>query len=186
MADTARIIEIMSPEDYLLRERASAHRHEFVNGAIYAMSGGSDRHNRIAANLVAALNAHLPDRCVAYMADMKVRIRVERAEFYYYPNSMVCCGPWDQSRDWRDDPLVLGEVLSPSTERVDRGEKFDAYKQIPTLQEYILLDQATKHVELFRRATGWQREVLAAGDTLRLASIDFKIAVDALYRRVEF
>jgi len=120
------------------------------------------------------------------MADTKLRIRLERAEFFYYPDSMVCCGPADQSLDWLDNPLVLGEVLSPSTERVDRGEKFNAYMQIPTLQEYILIEQAMPRVEVFRRANDWQREVLLAGETLRLASVDFAIAVDALYRRVEF
>ena len=111
MADTARVVEIVSPEDYVARERASAHRHEFMNGAIYAMSGGSERHNLIAGNLYAALSNHLPDSWKPFMADIEARIRLERAELYYYPDSMVCCGPWDQSRDWRDDPMVLGEVL---------------------------------------------------------------------------
>ena len=186
MADTARTIETLSAQAYLALERANPLRHEYVDGAIYAMSGASDRHNRISVNLTSALNAHLPDRCVAYTADMKVRIRLDRAEFFYYPDSMVCCGPSDQSLDWRDNPLVLGEVLSPSTERVDRSEKFNAYIQIPTLQEVILVEQAMPRVEVFRRATDWQREVLLAGDRLHLASIDFEIGIDALYRRVEF
>ncbi len=186
MADTARINETISPEDYLVRERASRVRHEYVDGAMYAMAGASDRHNRIAGNLFIALGAHLPDRCVAYMADMKLRVKLERAELYYYPDSMVCCGPSDQSLDWRDNPLVVGEVLSPATERVDRTEKLHAYSRIPTLEDYILIEQAMPRVELFRRANEWQREVLLAGDTLRLASVDFEIGVDALYRRVEF
>ena len=186
MADTARVVEIISPEDYLLRERASVHRHEYVDGAIYAMAGGTDRHNVIAGNIYNLLSAHLPDKCMPYIFEMKVRIRLEHSESIYYPDSMVCCGPRDPSSDWRDNPLVLGEVLSPSTERVDRGEKLNAFIQIPTLQEYILIEQSTPRVELFRRSNKWQREVLLAGDTLRLASIDFAIAVDALYRRVEF
>lgn len=186
MADTARNIEIVSPEDYLRRERASMHRHEYVDGVIYVMAGGSRRHNLIAVNLTTALTAHLPDRCAAYMADTKLRIRQERAEFYYYPDLMVSCDAADQSLDWVDNPLVLTEVLSQSTERLDRGEKFNAYIQIPTLQEYVLIEQSAKHVELFRRANGWQREVLAAGDTLRLDSIEFAMAVEGLYRRVEF
>jgi Uma2 family endonuclease len=186
MADTARTIDIVTPEGYLARERESSHRHEFVNGVIYAMSGTSDRHNRIAGNLYSALNAHLPDRCVPYMSDMKLRIRLERTEFFYYPDSMVCCGATDQSADWRDNPLTVGEVLSPSTERVDRAEKHEAYMQIPSLQEYILIEQAMPRIELFRRSNQWQREILLAGDTLHLPSIDFTIAIDALYRRAEF
>lgn len=186
MADTARVIDIVSPEGYLLRERASAHRHEYVDGVIYAMAGANERHNLIAGNLLSALSNHLPDRCRPFMSDMKVRIRLDRAEFFYYPDSMVCCAPADQSLDWRDNPIMLGEVLSPSTERVDRSEKYNAYIQIPTLEEYILVEQATMRVELFRRSNEWRREVLQSGDTFRLESIDFAIAVDALYRRVEF
>ena len=186
MADTARIIETISPEEYLARERASATRHEYVDGVIYAMAGATERHNRIALNLASALTNHLPDRCVAFMADMKLRVKVDRATRFYYPDSMVCCGPSDQSRDWREDPVVLGEVISPTSERIDRSEKLKAYIQIPTLSELLLIEQGMPHVELFRRADEWQREVLRAGDTLRLASIDFVIAVDALYRRVEF
>lgn len=186
MADTARTIDIVSAEDYLARERASAHRHEYVDGAIYAMAGGSRRHNLIAVNLIAALTAHLPDRCAAHMADTKLRIRIERAELFYYPDVMVSCVASDQTLDWLDAPLVVAEVLSPSTERVDRGEKLNAYLQIANLQEYILIEQSLPHVEVFRRANEWQREVLASGDTLQLPSIDFAIGVDALYRRVEF
>ena len=186
MAEAARGIDVISPEDYLERERASSVRHEYVDGAMYAMAGASDRHNRIALNLATALSAHLPDRCVAYMADMKLRIRLERAESFYYPDSMVCCGPSDQALDWRDNPILLGEVLSPATERVDRTEKLHAYRQIPSVEEFILIEQTMPRVELFRRTNEWQREVLLAGDTLRLECIEFAIAVDALYRRVEF
>lgn len=186
MADTAQAIEILTADEYLVREEVSSVRHEFVNGVLYAMGGSTDRHNRIVGNLTAALLAHLPERCVAYNSDMRVRIKQELAEFYYYPDCMVCCGPADQSKVWRDNPMVLGEVLSRSTERVDRTEKFDAYRQIPTLQEYLLIEQSLVRVELFRRENGWQREVLGAGDRLRLASIEFETGVDALYRRVEF
>jgi Uma2 family endonuclease len=131
------VIEICSAEDYLARERESAHRHEYVDGALYAMARANERHNLIAGLFFNALSNHLPDRCRAFMNDMKVRIRQERAEFFYYPDSIVRCGSSDRSLDWIDNPLVLGEVLSPSTERVDRGEKFNAYIQIPTLQEYV-------------------------------------------------
>lgn len=186
MADTARSIDLLSAEDYLERERSSAHRHEYCRGAVFAMSGGTDRHNRIAVNLTAALSSHLPDRCVAYMADMKVRVKTDRAESYYYPDSMVCCGTTDQSLDWRDDPILIAEVLPSSTERTDRTEKFYAYVQIPTLQEYVLIEQDARRVEVFRRSNDWQREVLAGGDTLRLPSIGFDMPVDALYRRVTF
>jgi Uma2 family endonuclease len=186
MADTARNFGLVSPEDYLRLERESSHRQEFVNGVIYAMSGGTERHNLIAGDIYVALTNHLPVRCRPFIADMKLRIKLASAEFYYYPDTMVCCGPWDQSRDWRDHPLVVGEVLSPSTERTDRSEKLPAYIEIPTVQEVLLIQQDTVQVELFPRSNNWEREVLKAGDTLRLPSIDFAVGVDALYRRVEF
>ena len=97
MADTARVSEIVSPEGYLLRERASSHRHKYVDGAVYAMAEAAERHNIVAGNLFNTLFNHLPDRCTPFMADMKVRVRLDRAEFIYYPDSMVCCELSDQS-----------------------------------------------------------------------------------------
>lgn len=99
---------------------------------------------------------------------------------------MVCSGATDQSRDWRDDPITVAEMLSPSTERIDRMEKFYACMQIPTLQECVLIDQDHRRGKVFRRSADWQREVLTSGDTLHLPSIGVEIAVDALYRRVTF
>ena len=186
MADTARIVEPISPEEYLAREELNQVRHEYVGGAMYAMSGATDRHNRIASNLHVALSNHLPDRCVPYMADMKVRIRRDRAEMFFYPDCMVCCGPSDQALVWRDNPLLIGEVLSPTTEKIDRTGKLDAYTKIPSLEDYAIIDQAMARIEVYRRGKAWQREILLAGDTLRLPSLDFTIGVDALYRRVEF
>ena len=186
MPDTARIVETISPELYLEEERLRTLRHEYVDGHIYAMAGATERHNRLGANLLTALTNHLPDRCVAFMADMKVRVRLETGERFYYPDSMVCCGPGDQSRDWRDDPLLIGEVLSPKTEHVDRGDKLEAYKQIPTLSEYVIVDHAAMCVEVYRRVTGWKRETSKAGDFVKIASIEFEMAVEALYRRVIF
>ncbi len=186
MADTARLVEPITAQEYLERERESPIRHEYVDGYMYAMAGASERHNRIAVNLLGALLSHLPDRCVPFMADMKLRVRLQHAEQFYYPDAMVCCGSSDQSLDWRDNPILVGEVLSPKTESFDRGDKFAAYIQIPTLEECILVEQSRRHVEVFRRANAWQREVVQGGDLLRLASIDMEIGLDNLYRRVEF
>ena len=186
MADTARVIEPLTPEAYLALERDAPFRHEFIDGVMYAMAGATERHNIIAGNLFGALLNHLPDRCVPFMSDMKVRIRLEQAERFYYPDSMVCCGPSDQSIDWRDNPILLGEVLSPKTEKVDRTDKLEDYRRIPSLEAHILIEQGIMRVEIYRRANGWQREILGPDDMLRLESIAFEIQVSALYRRVEF
>ena len=117
---------------------------------------------------------------------MKLRIRRERAEYFYYPDCMVCCGPSDQTRTYRENPVVLGEVLSPSTERTDRIEKFDAYTSIASLQEYVLLAQDQQRLEIYRRINAWRREIVAGapGSTIRLDSIGFEMPLASLYRRV--
>lgn len=188
MADAARNISIISAGEYLAREQASETRHEFVNGVLYAMVGASERHNLIAFNLASALSNHLalPASCSVFHADLKLRITIDRAEYFYYPDIMVCCGSSDQSLHYRDDPILLGEVLSPTTERTDRAEKFDAYRRIPALEEYVLIAQDMPRVEIFRRQTDWSRETFAPGDRFRLECVDFATTVEALYRRVKF
>jgi Uma2 family endonuclease len=186
MADAARDIPIISANEYLAREEAGETRHEFVNGVVYAMVGASQPHNVIAGNLFAALHGHLPDRCAVFTSDMKVRIALDRAEHFYYPDVMVCCGPIDRSLHYREDPVLLAEVLSPATERTDRAEKFDTYRGIPALEEYVLVAQDMPRVEIFRRQTDWRRETFAMEDTFRLECVDFAMAVEALYRRVTF
>jgi Uma2 family endonuclease len=186
MADAARDISMVSASEYLAQEEASQTRHEFVNGVVYAMVGASERHNLIAFNLAGALFGHLPESCSVFHADMKLRIVLDRAEYFYYPDIMVCCGPSDQSLHYREGPILLGEVLSQSTERTDRVEKFDAYRMIPALEEYILVAQDAPQVEIFRRRTDWRRETFNIDDAFRLECVDFTMAVAALYRRVKF
>jgi Uma2 family endonuclease len=186
MADAAHDISIISTREYLAREETSQVRHEFVNGVIYAMVGASQPHNLVAGNLFAAIHGHLPDRCTVFTSDMKLRIAVDRAEYFYYPDLMVCCGPIDPSLHYRDDPILLCEVLSQSTERTDRVEKFDAYRTIPALEEYVLIAQDAPRVEIFRRRTDWSRETFATGDTFRFECVDFSMGLEALYRRVKF
>lgn len=186
MSNTALHFEIVTEPAYLARDAASDVRHELVDGVVYAMAGGSDRHARIGGNLAAALNSHLPGHCVAYGSDMKLRIAHAEAADHYYPDVMVCCGASDQSQVWRDDPVLLAEVLSPSTERADRSEKLPAYTGIGTVEEVLLVAQDEMRVELFRRVTGWRREVLTGADTLNLTSVGMALPVSALYRRVEF
>ena len=140
------------------------------------MAGGSQRHNIISVNLTTALNAHLPDRCVAYMADMKVRIRLERAEFFYYTDSMVCSGPADQSLDWRDNPLVLAEVLSPSTISFDRFRKLEEYKTVAEIEVILMIDTEAAQVTIHRRRQRlWEAETVEGLD----AVISFEGVIEA-------
>ena len=175
-----------SVADYLSFEETASERHEFIDGVIYAMVGGSDRHNLITGNLFLALGNHLPDRCQAFEHGMKLRVVLDRAECFYYPDVMVSCSEQDRARHWRERPLLIAEVLSDSTERNDRAEKFTAYKSIPELQEYVLIAQDVPQVEVFRRRNAWQLETFFMNDTITLESVALTIPVTQLYRRIAF
>lgn len=185
MSQTARKFTLISAADYLAAENDGTWRHEFVNGAIYAMAGASDRHNLIRTNLAVILHGHVPESCQVFTAEMKLRIRSNLDERYYYPDLFVACDPNDRERYTRDHASLIVEVLSPTTERIDRTEKLEAYKRIASLIEYGLLSQDAIELELFRRRTGWQREFYQRDNTVTLESVGLTLSVSNLYRRVE-
>lgn len=171
-------------EDYLQGERDVDVRHEYVDGQIYAMSGASEVHNTIAAELHTAINSRLPEECRAFMADMKVHIEHARKHYCYYPDIMVACGENRGDPYVRTNPILIVEVLSPSTRRVDLGEKLANYSKIPSLLEYAVVYQDKAHLCIFRRRTDWQPEHYSAGDSFTLESVALELAVAAIYRRV--
>lgn len=173
----------ITEEDYLQGEEASALRHEYLDGLLYDMAGASDKHNQIALNAGSLLNTQLPDHCNVFVADMKVRIQLQRKVIFYYPDVVVSCAATDTATYYREQPCLLVEVLSRATARQDRGEKFWHYQQLSSLQEYLLLAQNMKEATLFRRATGWQPEVYRDGN-IHLDSVELDLPLDALYRRV--
>jgi Uma2 family endonuclease len=179
--------KLMTPEEYLAFERASPEKHEYYRGEIFAMAGGSEQHSAISANVIGELYGalrHPP--CRVYTSDL--RVKVPATGLYTYPDaSVVCGGPefHDEHRDTLLNPRVIFEVLSPSTESYDRGEKFDNYASIPSLVDYVLVSQDEKLVEHYtRRPDGWLLRRLRGGETLHLASIGCEIAVNDLYSRV--
>ncbi|MGV3617129.1 MAG: Uma2 family endonuclease [Fimbriimonas sp.] len=144
--------EPVTPEAYLREERAAEFRHELVNGVVYAMSGASRGHVRIVGNLHFALRSQLSRRCEIFLVDM--RVKVDATGMYTYPDLSIVCGEptfEDEAYDTLTNPLVLIEVLSPSTESYDRGAKFLHYKTIPSLHAYVLVSQALALVEVFVR-----------------------------------
>lgn len=176
---------LISPEDYLARERMATRRHEYLNGMVYAMAGASAGHNRITANLGGELRLHLRGKPgEAFTSDMRVRIRSENAEFYYYPDVVVDCSGTADSSLYPEKPTVIFEVMSPETERVDRNEKFYHYQKIASLQTYVLVDQFQVAMTVHRReADGWGSEILTAGDTLRLDCIACRFPIADAYER---
>jgi Uma2 family endonuclease len=169
--------------EYLAYERDSGMKHEYDDGEIVAMAGGSRRHNALASRISAALeNARRPG-CVAFQSDQRVRILATGKAVY--PDASLVCGsiegdPADPGGDTVTNPVLIVEVLSPSTETVDRGEKWQHYQLLPSLQEYVLVSQAEPRVEVYRRLAGggWEYRdvtdgsvVLATGATLDLARL---------------
>lgn len=176
----AETLPAMTPEEYLAFERESDCRHELVDGYLYAMTGASDRHEEIAANLLATIHAHLRGSgCRVYGSNLKLRV----GDDFFYPDLFVRCARERGDPYFKTDPVLIVEVLSPNTQRHDRGDKRLAYQSLPTLREYALVAQDAVRIDLFRRtATGWQVETCTAADaTLELAAIGLRLAVCEIY-----
>jgi Uma2 family endonuclease len=176
----------VSPEDYLEGEKISPIKHEYRQGNIYAMAGASDAHVTIAGNLFALLRNHIRGTGYrAYMAEMKARI--EQANIFYYPDIMVTCDERDRTPDdFKRYPCLIVEVLSPTTQAFDRGDKFADYRTVETLQEYVLINQERLSVECFRRNEEgrWVLYPYTEGEEIHLASVDFRCPMAALYEDV--
>jgi Uma2 family endonuclease len=175
----------LSVDEYLEAEKDSPIRHEYIDGQIFAMAGASDRHNRIAINFTGAFDRHLGDGpCEVFVADMKVWVS---ESVFYYPDVVVACDGPGADAYYRRQPRLIVEVSSPATERIDRNEKFQAYKQIKSLKEYVIVAQDHVQVEVFRRARGdrWSSHLLTdLNEELHLESVGLTLTLAAMYRRV--
>ena len=186
MSTILKATDWISPDEYLEGERSAEVRHEYVDGHVYAMAGASDDHNRIAGNIFAELRERLRGhRCEPFINDMKVKIPPAFADVYYYPDVLVACDPTDNARYFRERPTVLIEVLSTETERTDRREKALAYRQIPTVEAYVLVEQERMAATILRRTEpGWQSHVIEGpGSILKLPGIGVEIPLERIYER---
>ncbi len=178
----------MTAEEYLEWEVKQEFRHEYVDGKILAMTGGSLPHNDIAINFCIALKSHVRQRgCRVNMSDAKVKdVKNNR---YFYPDLVISCNADDlKARDFIQHPSVIIEVLSPSTRGYDRDEKFKYYRQIDSLQEYVLVDSESNSVEIYQRGEGrmWLYSAYTEGEDFTLSSIEFNCSLDVLYEGVNF
>ncbi len=179
---------VWTAAEYLIWERSSPEKHGFYRGEVFAMAGASRAHNLIALNLAAMLRNALLDRpCEAYPSDL--RVRVAATGLYTYPDATALCSPpifEDDAADTLTNPELIVEILSPTTEAYDRGEKFEQYRSIPSFREYLLVAQDKALVEHFvRQEDGtWNLRVLHAGDVLTLPGLACSFAVDEIYRKV--
>lgn len=180
----------LTPEQYLDLERKATSKSEYLSGHIYVMAGASREHNLITVNISGELRAQLKGRpCETYVNDM--RLKVSSTGLYTYPDvAVVCDDPRfeDNHLDTLLNPLVLVEVLSPSTEAYDRGEKFAHYRRLESLGEYVLVAQDRVRVEVYlRQGEQWLlRELSDLDSVLNLASINCDISLGEIYARVEF
>jgi Uma2 family endonuclease len=176
----------MTAEAYLRWEAQQENRHEYLNGEILAMSGGTLPHNDLAINLLILLRPGVRAQgCRINMADAKVN--VSKLNAYFYPDLVVSCDPEDLAAQTAiSNPILIVEVLSPSTREYDRGDKFKVYRALSSLQEYVLIDSDRVAVDYFRRGEGrmWLYTRYEAGETLMLQGLGIDIDVDAIYEAV--
>jgi Uma2 family endonuclease len=171
--------------EYLAWEREQLDRHEFHAGDVFAMAGGSPRHNWIAGNVQSALKRGLDDRCFTFTSDQ--RIVFDDGKRYVYPDTSVVCGAivlQDGTSDVVANPSILIEVLSSTTEQYDRGLKWEGYQRLASLTDYVLVAQHEVRVEHYQRALdrGWFYRSYGAGERLLLAN-GAQLDVDAIYAR---
>ena len=179
---------IFTPDEYLAFERKATFKNEYLNGEILAMSGASLAHTRITLDIATELNIQLRDQaCEVVTSDMRVKTCPKGA--YFYPDVVVFCGKpqfEDNVFDTLLNPILVIEVLSPSTEAYDRGEKFTHYQELASLREYVLVSQDRIRVEHYRLTdTQWvQTEFASNEDVLPLVSIGCELPLHDIYRRV--
>lgn len=181
----------LTAEEYLRIERAAEWKSEYIDGEMFAMAGASPRHVLITGNLVAELNVRLRQGpCTVYPTDL--RVATDKRRHYTYPDVVVACEPLqfvDEHRDTITNPTLIAEVLSESTEKYDRGAKFERYRSVPTPAEYLLVSQERVHIELYARQPdeGWVlREWNDPGAEIELASLQCRLKVGEVYAKVAF
>ena len=184
----AKLKTKLSVEDYLAGEEISPTRHEYIYGEVYAMAGTSDNHNRIVGSLVAAFVNHLRDsECESFFGDIKVRVD---PNVYYYPDLLVSCEQNPENPYFRNKPILIVEVLSPSTQEIDRREKLLFYQQMPSVQEYAVIEQQKMHVEIHRRQPDgrWITYYFNhdEDETVEFESVELTLTLGEIYRRVKF
>jgi Uma2 family endonuclease len=178
----------LSEQAYLAFERSSPEKHEYADGEIFAMSGGTAEHSAVTLNVLAELRGALAGRgSRAFESNM--RVHVPATGRYVYPDGSIVCGRpvfTDDARDTLLNPRVVVEVLSNGTEAYDRGDKFAGYRTVPTLQEYLLASQKQPRLELFtRQADGsWNLRIFGPGERVELGSVGCSIEVDRVYEGV--
>jgi Uma2 family endonuclease len=173
----------LSFDAYLVFEKTSPVKHEFIDGQLFMMAGASERHNRLAFLLAMQLEMVTQEQpCQVYLLDLLVRTPNNLA---YYPDVFVVCDPSDDETQVKRKPCLIIEILSDSTEVIDRGEKLSSYTQIDALQTYVLISQDEPKIEVYQREMqGWNYNDFRIGDTIYLPCVDHKLELESLYTKL--
>jgi Uma2 family endonuclease len=185
----AKQIALVSVEDYLAGELVSKVKHEYSGGYVYAMAGATNAHNAIATSWLLAVGRQLRGKpCEPFNSDTKVRVPLPTHTRFYYPDGMVVCEPNSADATFQDRPVVIAEVVSKSTRRIDEGEKREAYVTIPTLAAYLLIESNRPRVVVHRRTdSGFVAEAYEGLDSvISLPAIEAELSLAELYERVNF
>jgi Uma2 family endonuclease len=185
----AEKLDLISVEDYLAGELNSTVKHEYLGGMVYAMAGARNAHNVIATNVVGLLHAGLRGKkCRPFNSDTKIRVRLPTQWRFYYPDASAVCRPNPPDDSFQDEPVVIVEVMSEATRRIDEGEKKDAYLSIPSLSAYVLIEQDRPAATVYRRTEhGFVREVYAGlTAAIPLREVDVELPLADAYESVEF
>lgn len=174
----------LTPEEYFIWEETQLEKHEYIDGHVYAMSGGTVNHGRIAIRFTGMFDTHLEGSdCITGNSDIKVNIA--KTNNYTYPDASVTCDPRDKTMtQYITYPCLIVEILSDSTEAYDRGGKFRMYRQNPILQDYLLVSSTKIEMDLYHKndAEDWIILNYKAGDTIELKSINLRFAIEQVYR----
>ena len=179
----AKKTDPITETEYLEGEQLSDVRHEYMNGQVYAMVGATRNHNLISLNMAGEMKNHLKGKpCQAFMSDMKVKVDNQ----FFYPDVLVDCAENADGKSlFTENPVIIFEVLSDSTRRMDITIKFANYKKIPSLKEYVLIEQDCVNIEVFRRSDSWHGQVYLAGENITFESIGLTLSVEEIYDGVE-
>jgi len=176
-------ISLIREEDYLKNELNSEVKHELVDGHVYAMAGASENHDRISGNIYRKFGNHLEKSpCEPFTSDMKLKTSTGN---FRYPDCMVVCDKDDENQFYKTKPVILVEVLSRSTRKADEKDKLIEYINIPTLQEYVLIEQDYVDITVYRKSDNWHSVHYFLGETLYFESIDLTLSVEEIYHRVQ-
>jgi Uma2 family endonuclease len=176
--------DYISEQEYLEDEKVRDVKHEYFDGEIFAMAGAKLNHQRLISNLTITIGGHLKHKqCEVFSSDIKVR--ADKGNKYFYPDVLVSCNNENGTQDFVESPRLIIEVLSKSTRNFDKGLKRLVYQNIPSLEEYVLIEQDFVEIEVCRKADGWKSSYYFLGDDITFTSIDLTLPVVEIYQRVD-